>query len=242
MINDYTNYVSGNDFLNRNADVKIAEKDFDFNSFYRAYVMDNNDPEKLGRVKIRIPAKHPEGSFYPWAYPACFTGLGFQTGMFILPPIGSIVFVTFEYSDEHRPIYFGGIPTRVANGKKQSYGPFINGGLAREVFGDDIPFEYDGTQQIIYKSPSGSILYFDSNDLQNLIVLKNALGSRFKIGNELGLTPKDTPNNYIEMVFDDRNYFIIKENEFHLVINGEEVDVGGGGGGSGTAKTVIWYD
>lgn len=238
MIQDYTKYVSGNEFLNKNADIKTVEKDFDFNSFYRARVIDNNDPERLGRVKIQLPARHPNGGACPWAYPACFTGLGFQTGMFVLPPIGATVFVTFEYSDEHRPIYFGGIPTKVAEDKTQSYGPFINGGNERIVFDDDLPLEYTGTQQIIYKSPTGSIFYFDSSDMNNVIVLKNIIGSQFKIGNEY--KADTTENNYIEMKYDDNNYFIIKENEVHLIINGQEVEIGGGG--SGEARTVIWDD
>lgn len=236
MIQDYTTYVSGNDFLNKNADIKTAEKDFDYNSFYRAYVMDINDPEKLGRIKIRIPAKHPEGSSYPWAYPGYFAGLGFQTGMFILPPVGSIVFVTFECSDEHRPIYFGGIPTKVATNKTQSYGPFINNGRDRTVFADDLPFEYTGTQQIVYKSPTGSIIYFDSSDLENLIVLKNANGQQFKIANIYGQTPDDPQTNYIEMYFDENNYLRLKENEFKWVSNGVDVPIGN----IGNATTVLW--
>lgn len=241
MINDYTNYVSSDEFLNKNADVKTAEKDFDYNSFYRAYVMDNNDPEKLGRIKIRIPSKHPLGGSYPWAYPACFTGFGFQTGMFILPPIGAIVFVAFEYSDEHRPIYFGGIPTRVGENKTQNYGPFINNGEDVVVWTDDIPLEYTGTQQIIYKSPTGSIIYFDSSDMENLVVIKNARDMQFKIANEYGETADDPQNNYIEMKYDNRNYFRLRNNTFEWYCDGQEVQVGGGGG-SGTAKTVIWYD
>ena len=237
MIQDLTTYVSGNEFLNKNADVKTVETDFDYNSFYRAYVVDNDDPDKLGRVKIQIPEKHPDGSFYPWAYPACFNGFGYQTGMFVLPPIGSVVFVTFEYSEEHRPIYFGGIPTRASLGKTQYYGPYINGGRTADITGDDIPTEYTGTQQIVYKSPMGSILYFDSSDFKNLIVLKNAMGQQFKIGSETS-PQNDDINRYIEMYYDDYNYFIIKENEVHLIINGQEVEFGGGG--VGEARTVIW--
>lgn len=238
MIQDYTNYVSSNEFLNKNSGVKTVENNFDYNSFYRAYVVDNNDPEKLGRVKIRIPEKNVRGTFYPWAYPACFAGLGFQTGMFVLPPVGSIVFITFEYSDDHRPIYFGGIPTRFAPNKTQRYGAFINGGQARTVNDDDLPIEYTGTQQIVYKAPNGSILYFDSSDINNLVVLKNAFGSRFKIANINNVENGDI-NGYIEMAFDDRNYFRIKNNEFHLIINGEEVNVGGGGGGGTTEDMII---
>ena len=239
MINDYTQYVSGDEFLSKNADVKTAEKDFDYHSFYRAYVIDNNDPEKLGRVKIQIPSKHPNNTSYPWAYPACFAGLGFQTGMFLLPPVGSIVFVTFEYSDEHRPIYFGGVPTKYSPGKTQYYGTFINNGMSRTVSDDDLPFEYNGTQQIVYKAPNGSILYFDSSDKDNLIVLKNMYEMQFKIGASYDPQTKGIDKE-IKMYFDDRNYFVIKENEVHLIIDGEEIELGGGPAPTANAKTIIW--
>ena len=232
MIQDYTQYVSGNEFLNQNANVKNAETDFDYNSFYRAYVINNNDPQKLGRIQIQIPAK---GSGTTWAYPGLFSGLGFQTGAMILPPIGSIVFVTFEYSDEHKPIYFGGIPSRYASGKSQSYGPFINNGNARVVNDDDIPFEYTGTQQIIYKSPQGNIIYIDDDDAKNAIIIKNLYDQQFKIAREYDMSD-DTVNNYIEMKFDDDNYLQLKEGSFKWVSDGIDVPIGN----VGNATTVLW--
>ena len=133
MIQDNTNYFNTNTFVGSNAELDNTIDKFDYNSFYRAYVVDNQDFQKLGRVKIRSPALHENSTTYPWAYPATLTGFGFQTGMFITPPIGSLVWVTFEYSDEHRPIYFGGIPTTWAEGKTQSYGPNIYSGDAITV-------------------------------------------------------------------------------------------------------------
>lgn len=221
MIQDNTNYINMNDFIGKNADVNTVDK-FDFHSFYRAYVIDNQDTEKLGRVQIRIPALHENSTTYPWAYPATLTGFGFQTGMFILPPVGSLVWVTFEYSDEHRPIYFGGIPTRYAPGKYQKYGPFINSGFETEVSADDLPFEYTGSQQVIYKSPKGSLLYFDSGDINNLIVMKNVYGQGIEVGaiydNESG-----DYDRYTKMIYDDENYVQINEGEFHLVLDGEDI-------------------
>lgn len=234
MIEDFTNYTSANNFINENAKVNT---EFDYNSFYRAYVVSTEDPEHLGRVKIRIPTLHSSNSSCPWAYPACFTGMGFQTGMFILPPVGSIVFVAFEYSDEHRPIYFGGVPTMYAEGKSQSYGPFINGGNERIVNDDDLPLEYTGTQQIIYKSPAGSIIYFDSNDLNNLVVLRNIYGQQFKLAAEYD-EDLDKLVRYSEIGFDDLNYFRISDNEYHLVIGGKDVSLGGEGGTSNYAELL----
>ena len=231
MINDYTQYVSGNDFLNQNADVKTT-KDFDYNSFYRATVLDNNDPEKLGRVKVQIATL---GSNGVWAYPGLFSGMGYQTGAFILPPKGSVVFVTFEYSDEHRPIYFGGLPSRFSEDRYVNYGPFIYGGASVYASGDDIPTEYTGTQTIVYKSPTGNIIYIDDSDLYNAIVLKNQFGQQFSIAREYDPVD-DTMSSSILMKYDDNNYLELKEGSFKWISDGVDVPIGN----LGNARTILW--
>jgi len=222
MIQDNTNYFNTNTFVGSNAELDNTIDKFDYNSFYRAYVVDNQDFQKLGRVKIRIPALHENSTTYPWAYPATLTGFGFQTGMFVTPPVGSLVWVTFEYSEEHRPIYFGGIPTIWAEGKTQSYGPNIYSGSAITVDTDDIPIEYTGTQQIIYKSPRGSILYFDSSDFKNLIVLKDSLGAGLEVATIYN-SETETYDKYTRLIHDKDNYIKVQEGEFHLVLNGEDI-------------------
>lgn len=233
MIQDYTTYVSSEEFLSSNANVKTVDNDFDYNSFYRAKVIDTNDPEKLGRVKVQISSVDSGGS---WAYPAIFNGMGYQTGMFILPPVGSTVFVTFEYSDEHRPIYFGGIPSRnFETDRYVNYGPFIYGGASVYASDDDIPTEYTGTQQIIYKSPTGNIIYIDDSDLNNLINIKNTFGQSFKIAREYD-EEAEALKSYIEMKFDDDNYLQLKEGSFKWVSDGVDVPIGN----VGNAQTVLW--
>lgn len=173
------NFVSNDSFLGTNTDIQSVNSDFDYSMFYRAIVKSNYDPDGLGRIRICIPALHSSltnSNQYPWAYPGCLVGLGNQVGQFILPPEGSIVFVAFEYSDEHRPIYFGGIPSKYAEGKTQSYGAGINFGKIKEVTEDDIPSEYTGTQAILYKSPTGAIIYMDDFSYGQKVVMKDSQG------------------------------------------------------------------
>lgn len=220
-----SNDIVFNDFLNENTDVKTTESNFDYNSFYRAYVVSNDDPLNLGRVQVRIPALHPSDSTpvvsLPYAYPACMSGLGNQVGQFILPVVGSIVWVTFEYSEEHRPIYFGGIPTTYADGKTQYYGWNINGGLPKEITEDDIPSEYNGTQAIVYKSPTGAILYFDNDDTNNKIILKDSHGQALKI-----ISATDTEEDqirFLELRSTDDTYVRLYDDKFVIVVNGDEI-------------------
>lgn len=213
-----------NQFLSENTDVKTIDSAFDYNSFYRAYVVSVDDPLNLGRVKIRIPALHADETTgtLPFAYPACMPGLGNQVGQFILPPVGSLVWVTFEFSDEHRPIYFGGIPTAYAEGKQQYYGWDVNGGLPKDVTTDDIPTEYTGTQSIIYKSPTGAILYFDSNDLNNKVILQDSHGQALKIISATDVVTEDNVR-FIELHSTDDTYVRLYDDKFVIVVNGDEV-------------------
>lgn len=215
------NYTNNNDFLGSNAPVETVGSAFDYNSFYRAIVKSNYDPEGLGRIKISIPALHStisNNNQFPWAYPACFVGLGNQVGQFILPPVGSVVFVTFEYSDEHRPIYFGGIPTKFAEGKTQAYGFRINDGEPKQVTTDDIPSEYNGSQAIVYKSPSGAIIYFDDYSNGKKVIMRDSVGQ--EVSQKTWTTKDGVVHKKTTLSVDDANNVVIEPDKLILTISG----------------------
>lgn len=73
---------------------------------YRGQVIDNNDPEQIGRVLARAPDVLGEtGS--AWAMP-CVPAAGAQSGLFIVPPIGSQIWIEFEQGSPDHPIWVGG--------------------------------------------------------------------------------------------------------------------------------------
>lgn len=73
----------------------------EFGGLLRGLVVDNNDPKKLGRLKVRIQSAYGEQPVdnLPWAWP-CF-GYGGASGMcmFAVPEIGSGVWVMFQTKD-----------------------------------------------------------------------------------------------------------------------------------------------
>jgi len=93
-----------------------------YSGFYRGYVVDNNDPDKKGRVKVRI---HPcfdgvEAEYLPWATLATplVIGSGAAVGNFSLPQNDTWVWCFFETGDFNQPVIFAeavtavhGIPT-----------------------------------------------------------------------------------------------------------------------------------
>ena len=68
-------------------------------------VTNNQDPEKLGRVRVKFPALGDdiEGSWARIALP----GAGKDAGMAFLPMVGDEVVVGFEHGDTRRPVVLG---------------------------------------------------------------------------------------------------------------------------------------
>jgi hypothetical protein len=80
---------------------------------YRGLVIENIDPLQIGRVLVQVSDILGEipGT---WALP-CVPGAGIQSGMFIVPAIGSQVWVEFEQGNPDYPIWTGGFWGLVAD-------------------------------------------------------------------------------------------------------------------------------
>ena len=73
---------------------------------YRGVVIDNIDPMQIGRILAQVPAalgKVPTS----WAMPSV-PAAGVQAGVFVVPPIGSQVWIEFEQGNPDYPIWTGG--------------------------------------------------------------------------------------------------------------------------------------
>jgi hypothetical protein len=67
-------------------------------------VVDRDDPEKLGRVRVRIPGLIDPAS--NWAYPLGSSGGGSSdVGFFNIPPIGAEVGIFFKQGHTDHPYY-----------------------------------------------------------------------------------------------------------------------------------------
>jgi uncharacterized protein involved in type VI secretion and phage assembly len=70
-------------------------------------VVDNKDPDKLGRVKVRYP--NLSGKDTSWWAPLAALGAGKNRGWFFLPEIDDEVLVMFEHGDFRSPIVIGAL-------------------------------------------------------------------------------------------------------------------------------------
>lgn len=85
--------------------IEIVEEKYPY--FYTGIVIDNNDPDKLGRCRIRVYGVYDEeipDSDLPWAQPD-FNFIGSKLGSFIIPPVDAIVRVYFDHGDIYLPHY-----------------------------------------------------------------------------------------------------------------------------------------
>ncbi len=89
---------------------EYVNKDEDDNYFLDDYfgdVIDNDDPLKLGRCKVKVynlmVGSIPDSDL-PWAIPD-FGFIGSKVGNFTVPPVGTTVKVNFDHGDIYFPVY-----------------------------------------------------------------------------------------------------------------------------------------
>lgn len=73
-------------------------------SLYRGIVTSNQDPQRQGRLQIRVPEISGETAPDYWAWPkGLFAGKG--KGLFAIPSVGDAVWVEYEKGDPSYPVW-----------------------------------------------------------------------------------------------------------------------------------------
>ena len=84
----------------------IERLDNRYHGKYRGRVEDRNDPQQLGRLKLRVPSLLAD-AVTGWAWPAApYAGAGI--GLLALPRKGDVVWVEFVEGELEHPIWSGG--------------------------------------------------------------------------------------------------------------------------------------
>jgi uncharacterized protein involved in type VI secretion and phage assembly len=127
---------------------------------YRGTVVNNIDPMQIGRIQVIVP---DVSGLIPssWAMP-CLPFTGKQMGAFMLPQIGSGVWVEFEQGNPDYPVWVGGfwglvaeVPALALAGNPASPSIVLQTGLQNSVIVSDLPGPTGG---IMLKSTTGATL------------------------------------------------------------------------------------
>lgn len=218
-------------------------------TFYRGIVVDNVDNEHLGRIRVRIPslhgllqsdAKFVPSSNIPYATPAIFSSSGNDSGSYLIPNVGDVVFVTFENDSANNPIYFGGIPRSNITNQDRTIGSsnINNGNEYTYNNNDSIKDIVNGTERVIYKSLKGATIILDDYDGEEyikiidqsgqVITMENFGDSLNRRGNELGLSERSKvtiTNKQGDVVSLKNGQVYLKTN--NLVIETSSLDIPG---------------
>lgn len=144
-----------------------------FGSIYRGKVLDNIDPDKLGRLKIQIFGVFDdiEVADLPWAVPAMPLSVGAGTGFgyFAVPEIGSYVWCFFEGEDLYQPVYFAEAPDKVHGLPSERTTDYPDTRVLKTKNGIIISIDdKSGSQEIKIVHPGGAAIRIDNGG--NVIV------------------------------------------------------------------------
>lgn len=145
----------------------FGKDNFEYPSIYRGEVLSNTDPDKLGRLKVRvfgIFSSEIATAKLPWAVPAypIFTGSGAGYGSFAVPEVGSHVFVFFEAGDVYQPVYLAGAPDRIHGLPSERIIDYPYRKILKTKNGITIIID-DASKEIYVNHPSGSYLKIDTS-------------------------------------------------------------------------------
>ncbi len=208
---------------------------------YRGIVIDNSDPQKRARLKLRIPSVLADQDS-DWALPCLPYGGLAQQGMFFVPDIDAQVWVEFEEGDIHRPIWVGTFWQQQSDVPEDAAKEEPTTRLFRTTSGHILQFDdEEGAEQFRLFHPADAEMLIDKNgsisfnDASGAQLKMDAEGSEITVedanGNTLtmnssGTKVEDSNGNVIEMaaagITVEAAKIIIKGGQVHLGDEGGE--------------------
>lgn len=185
---------------------------------YRGFVVDNEDPESLGRLKIKVPSILGNDVVTGWALPCMPYGGDMNQGMLFIPTIGAGVWIEFEEGDLEFPVWVG---TFWSKPEGDSELPKANN--AEGVEEDNV--QSPVTRKII-KTLKGHTIQFEDKDGEEMITIiqnTDADGQNVITLNNSGITVTDFTGNKIEM--SDSAFSITSAVDFTIDASDNNVEI-----------------
>ena len=181
---------------------------------YRGFVVDNADPEQLGRLNVSVPSVLGN-DIAVWAFPCFPHGGDVNQGFLFIPEIEAGVWVEFEERDPEFPIWVGTFWSK----------PWGESELPK-------PNDPDGAEQgsvqdpptrKIIKTKKGHTIQFEDADGDEMVTIVEAVNGHVITMNADGIKITHSGGSFIEMKEDAFN--ITAAAAFTLDASGQPVTI-----------------
>jgi filamentous hemagglutinin family protein len=159
---------------------------------YRGFVVDNADPEKRGRLRVRVPSVLGDEVVSGWAMPCAPYGGGPDLGALFIPEVEAGVWVEFEMGLVEYPIWVGAFWCQ-PGGEPETPKPNDPDGAAQGS-------PQDAPTRKIFKSVKGHTIQFEDADGDELVLVVENTNANVIAMNKDGITVTDGANsNTVEL-------------------------------------------
>ncbi len=208
---------------------------------YRGFVVDNVDPENLGRLRVTVPSVLGPEVVTGWASPCMPFGGDVNQGFLFIPENGSGVWIEFEEGDLEFPIWVGTFwskpddeaelpkPNDVEGAEEDAVQDPITRKIIKTLKGHTIQLEDKDDEESII------IVQITDNVKRNVITLnKDGITILQRIDDEKsnkvemtesGIKLTDFTENVIDM--NDSSFTIVSKVAFTLDASGQAVEIKG---------------
>jgi uncharacterized protein involved in type VI secretion and phage assembly len=156
---------------------------------YRGRVIDNEDPLRLGRLKVSVPSVFGPEVVTGWASPCAPYGGAAGQGLLLVPDRKAGVWVEFEEGDPEFPIWSGTFWTKPAAGSQL---PAPNAADGKEA---------DGPQAVptrkTFKTRKGHTWQFEDADGAESVLLREGHKGHRIVLDAAGITITDADDNVV---------------------------------------------